>query len=463
MMLKYTDLHNYQVQAKNFALENPKSGLFLSLGAGKTIITLSTLSECNNGTVLLLGPLRVMKTVWMQEGKNWEHTQGLKFNQLAGLKPKERLKRLANGAGKINLLNIELLQWLMDNLYEWPFDTVIVDEFSMFKNPSTKRFKLAKKYFRLSKRVMGLTGTPTPNTLLNLWSQLFLLDSGERLEKTYSKYKLKYFHQTDFQGYVWALNEGADKIIYDKVSDICMSLNAGDFIDLPDVVYNDVTVYLEKAERSTYERLRQDEIIHFLETQQTVTAVNAAVLANKLIQLASGTIYDEDGETVNVHDRKLEAFEDMIEELAGQAVLVAYRFKSDLAKLKAAYPNVPVMGKIKYNGMSDEDLCVAWNNKELPMMFVSPAADSHGLNLQYGGNNIIEYTPDWSWERTEQLYGRLARQNQQHPQVFVHRLLTHDTFDQKVIAKLKTKAKGQNALLEAVKMEIESDQTETES
>lgn len=451
-MLKHSDLHNYQLKAITFAVQNMFAGLFLSLGAGKTVITLSMLSEVSHGTTLVIGPLRVMKTVWEQEAGDWEHTKHLKFNQLAGLTPKKRLKQLTEGEGKINLLNIELLPWLFDNLYDWPFDTLIIDEFSMFKNSKTKRFKLAKKYFHLSKRIVGLTGTPAPNSLLNLWSQMFLLDKGKRLGRTMGGYKMKYFDQADYQGYVWDLKDGADKEIYNRIGDICMSLNAGDYIDLPEIVHNDVNVYLERDERDTYEELKAIEILHFQETNQTVTAVNAAVLAGKLIQMASGTVYDEEGVTINLHDRKLDATIDMVEELAGQPVLIAYRFKSDLAKLSKAFPEAPIMGKTK---MGDEKLCELWNLQKIPVLLISPASAGHGLNLQYGGHHIIEYTPDWSWERTEQFYARLARQNQQQSQVFVHRILTHNTFDQRVIMKLRQKERGQNALLDAVKMEID--------
>lgn len=452
-MLTESQLHSYQTKSVQFAIDNKKCGLFLSLGAGKTATTLTVIAKTKPKTTLILAPYRVAKTVWIQEAGKWEHTQHLEFNQLAGLTPKSRLQRLNQAKGKINVINVELFQWLLENLTEWIFDMVIIDEFSMFKNPSAKRFKHAKKFFKLSNRVIGLTGTPAPNSLLNLWSQIFLLDNGNRLESTMMRYKLKYFHTTDRMGYVWEINDGDSEDIYQRVSDICMSLKAGDFIELPEIVHNDITVELSKSERKIYQQMETETILNFVNTGQTVTAVNAAVLSGKLIQLASGTVYDEEGNTINVHDKKLEAVQDMIEELSGDPVLVAYKFKSDLAKLRKLLPDAPIMGHFQDG---DEKLCDLWNNKKIPIMLISPASAGHGLNLQFGGHNIIEYTPDWSWERTEQFYGRLARQNQTNPQVFVHRILTDKTFDQRVVSKLKRKESGQNALLEAVKMEIEN-------
>lgn len=457
LMLKRTDLYNYQSQAVDFAKNNPKCGLFLSLGAGKTIITLTTLSEIDYGTVLLIAPLRVAKTVWIKEAKNWEHTQKLEFNQLTALTPKKRLAQLVKGGGKINIANIDIFQWLLNNLYEWPFDTVIVDEFSMFKDQSTKRFTNAKSCFKLSSRIIGLTGTPAPNSLLNLWAQLFLLDEGDRLEDKYTAFRYKYFNRIENNPYAWALKPFAEEEIHKNISDIVISINAGDFIELPELVYNDVDVYLDKKERKLYEDMIRYEILLFRETNQVVTAANAAVLAGKLNQLASGTLYDEDGKVVNVHDRKVEALEDMVEELSGEPVLIAYKYVADLEKLKELYPDAPIMGKEKYNGFDDEELCDRWNDGEFTIMLISAGGASHGLNLQYGGHHIIEYTPNWSWEKTEQFYARLCRQNQSSPQVFVHRLLTYNSFDQRVLAMLKSKEKGQNRLIDAVKMVIKDE------
>jgi len=450
-MLNKSNLYNYQLQTIEFAKKNKKCGLFLSLGAGKTISTLTLLAEVTPGSTLIIAPIRVARTVWIQEAAKWQHTKHLEFVQLAGLSPKKRLAALQEGFGKICIINVELIQWLFSVLDVNPFDTIIIDEFSQFKNPNTKRFKAVKKLFRQSDRVIGLTATPAPNSLINLWSQLYLLDEGKRLSPYITHYREKYFTQSPYSEYVWELKPGSEKKIHNTISDICISLDAGDFIELPNIVYNDIRVELSVADRNLYNEMKNNEIIYFKELNKVVTAVNAAVLAGKLLQLASGTLYSVDKTVINIHDKKLDAVIELVEQLVGNPVIIAYKYVCDLEKLRIAFPGAPIMGKYPEG---DELLCQRWNNGELPIMLLSPASASHGLNLQYGGHNIIEYTPDWSYERTDQFYGRLARQGQLQKRVFIHRLIVNDSFDERVIQVLKDKARGQNALLDAVKIEI---------
>lgn len=443
-------LHDYQTYSKNWIIEKPFCGLLLDMGLGKTLTTLTALNdlkydyiELNN--VLIIAPLRVADKTWPDEIQKWDHLQHLTFSKVLG-STKKRIEALAEPAD-IYLINRENVVWLVEYYGKsWPFETVVIDELSSFKDPSSKRFKALRKVRPLMKRVIGLTGTPAPNNLINLWSQLYLLDRGERLEPRVTHYRAKYFQPGQRDGHVvynWSLLPGAEERIYDLISDICISMKSKDYLQLPERLDNVVEVDLTAKERANYQKLEREYILS-LETD--VIASNAAVLANKLLQFASGAIYDEDKNVLTIHSQKIEALKEIVEEAQGEPILVFYNFQHDLERIKNAFPQAREL-----QGAEDMD---EWNNGQVPLLLAHPQSAGHGLNLQAGGHTIVWFSLTWSLEYYQQANARLMRQGQQH-NVIVHHLITKDTIDERVLKVLQGKEKGQDALLEAVKARLE--------
>lgn len=444
-------LHDYQRFSADWILDHPYCGLLLDMGLGKTLSSLTAIEELLHtfesvDKVLVIAPLSVAEKTWSDEIEKWDHLNHLTFSKILG-NQKQRLEALGKKAD-VYLVNRENVVWLVDYYKKrWPFETVIIDEISSFKDPKSKRFKALRKVRPLIKRLVGLTGTPAPNTLIDLWPQIYLMDQGERLGKTIGAYRNRYFTPGQTAGHVvysWSLKPGAEEEIYSKISDICVSMKSKDYLNLPPRVNNIIEVALNKKEEMQYKQLERDLLLPLNDSD--VVASNAAVLSNKLLQLANGCIYDEDGESQFIHDAKIEALERVIEDAQGQPILMFYSYKHDLARIQKRFKEAKSLdvkaGDIK-----------KWNNGEIPLLLAHPQSAGHGLNLQQGGHIIVWFGLTWSLEYYQQANARLDRQGQKES-VIIHHIVTRDTLDEKVIKVLEQKEKGQDALLEAVKAKI---------
>lgn len=444
-------LHDYQRFSADWVLDHPYCGLLLDMGLGKTLSSLTAMEELLHtfesvDKVLVIAPLSVAEKTWSDEIEKWDHLNHLTFSKILG-NQKQRLEALEKKAD-VYLINRENVVWLVDYYKKrWPFETVIIDEISSFKDPKSKRFKALRKVRPLIKRLVGLTGTPAPNTLIDLWPQIYLMDQGERLGKTIGAYRNRYFYPGQTSGYAvysWCLKPGAEEKIYSKISDICVSMKSKDYLKLPPRFNNIIEVALNKKEEKQYKQLERDLLLPL--TDSDVVASNAAVLSNKLLQLANGCIYDEEGEPQFIHDAKIEALERVIEDAQGQPILIFYSYKHDLARIQKRFKEAKSLdvkaGDIK-----------KWNNGEIPLLLAHPQSAGHGLNLQQGGHIIVWFGLTWSLEYYQQANARLDRQGQKES-VIVHHIVTRDTLDEKVIKVLEQKEKGQDALLEAVKAKI---------
>ena len=438
-------MHDYQHRAVNFILDKKKVALFLSMGCGKTVSSLTALVDLLDSMavnkILIIAPLRVANTVWHTEAENWQHTKGLKINICTGSE-KNRRAQLHKSAD-VYVINRENVEWIVE-LYgkKWPFDCVIIDESSSFKSPSSRRFKALKKTVSLTEYCVLLTGTPSPNGLLDLWSQFYLLDHGARLGRTMTAYKQRFF-KSDFMGYKYELRKGASDEIYSLIADITLSMQADDYIKLPDRIDSSVFVELPPAKLKSYKDFERESILE-LEDSDDVEAVNAAVLGNKLLQFANGAIYtDALGNWSDLHRVKLDALNDIIEDNAGENILIAYNYKTDLERLKKKFPDAVVMDK-------DGEAVARWNNNEIKLLLAHPASAGHGLNLQKGGSLIVWFGMIWSLELYQQFNARLHRQGQTKPCRVVH-IVASQTIDEKVLTVLSDKNAVQNNLLTALK------------
>ncbi|WP_270578010.1 DEAD/DEAH box helicase [Caldibacillus thermoamylovorans] len=447
--------HSYQAFAIQRVIDEPAVGLFLDMGLGKTVTTLTAVTELLHNyfsihKVLVIAPKRVAEDTWSRETEKWDHTKYLKVSKVLGSQ-KERKAALGSQAD-LYVINRDNVDWLVQyygNGKEWPFDMVIIDELSSFKSPSSKRFKQLRKVRPFIERIVGLTGTPAPNSLIDLWPQLYLLDQGKRLGKTVTSYRDKYFRPgrrdpSRFIVYTWDLKEGAEEEIHEKISDICLSMKAKDYLVLPERVDNIITVKLDEKERKLYKRLERDKLLEFGE--QDVIANSAAGLVGKLLQLANGEVYDDGGNKVHIHDRKLDALEEIIEESQGQPILLFYSFRHDRDRIMQRFKQAEELGQ--------SDSIRRWNNGEIPLLLAHPASAGHGLNLQDGGHIIVWFGLTWSLELYQQANARLDRQGQKNS-VIIHHILVEDSVDEQVLKVLQGKEKGQDALLEAVKARIE--------
>ena len=445
-------LHPYQKYAVQWIIDHPYCGLLLDMGLGKTLTTLTALEwmiDLLGGVkkALIIAPLSVAKNTWPAEVAKWDHTKHLTTSLVLGTEAK-RIKAL-NQEADLYITNRENVTWLV-NYYKrrWPFDTVVIDELSSFKSSNATRFRALRKVRPLMKRVIGLTGTPAPNSLMDLWPELYLLDQGERLGKTIGSYRRSYFHPGAGDGHIvykWELDQGAEPKIYDAISDIAVSMKSGDYLKLPPRTDNTVEVELKPGQMKQYKQLESDFILE-AEEDGEITASNAAVLTNKLLQMANGAIYDDEKRVVHIHDQKLEALKSIIDEAQGQPVLVFYQYKHDLIRILEAIPEAKALD------VKSDDID-RWNCGEIPVMLAQPQSAGHGLNLQQGGHIIVWFSLTWSLEYYQQANARLDRQGQTQP-VIVHHLVAKDTIDEQVLKVLQGKAKGQNALLEAIKARI---------
>ena len=433
-------LHAYQEYAKDWILAHPYCGLLLDMGLGKTLTTLSAIDELKNifginYKILIIAPKKVAEETWSTEIEKWDFD--LTYSKVLG-STKQREQALAEEAD-IYLINRENIVWLVEYYKtKWPFGFVIVDELSSFKSSKAKRFRALRKVRPKIERVVGLTGTPAPNSLIDLWPQMYLLDRGERLETSQTRYKNKYFYPDKQNGHIvysWGLRPGSEEAIYGQIEDICISMKAKDYLKLPP--RTDSVVPVQLSNLATYKQMEQDLVLDF--KGQEVTAANAAVLVNKLLQLANGAIYDDEKQAIHIHDDKLDALENIVEDSQGQPILVFYQYQHDLDRIKARFPQAEEL----------EDLD-RWNQGEIPILLCHPQSAGHGLNLQKGGHIIVWFGLTWSLEYYQQANARLDRQGQTDP-VIVHHLVAQNTVDEKVLRVLQGKEEKQDMLLEAVK------------
>jgi SNF2 family DNA or RNA helicase len=435
--------YEYQLFAINRIIEQPIVGLFLDMGMGKTICSLTAVAELIKkhtvNKVLVIAPLRVVESTWSREAEKFNHTAHLKVVKVLGAK-KAREAAICRHAD-IYVINRENVVWLV-NYYKnnWPFDMVVIDELSSFKSHKAKRFKALTKVRKYIKRIVGLTGTPAPNSLMDLWAQIYLLDEGVRLGNRFTGFQDRYFNpdQRNYQTntiYSWKLKQGADEAIHKKISDICISMRANDWLDLPERVNNVISVSLSDNKRKVYKKLESDLLLPFEEGD--IVADTAANLTNKLLQMANGAVYDE----------KLKALADVIEAANGKPVLVFYNYRHDLKRIKANFPEARTL--------ESSNEIEEWNKGHVPILLVHPKSAGHGLNLQFGGHILAWFGLTWSLEEYQQANARLYRQGQQH-HVIVHHLVTKDTIDEDVMKALEGKAVGQEALITAVKARMES-------
>lgn len=439
--------YDYQTYCTDYIIRHPYCGIFLDMGCGKSIITLTALwllaLDCFDiGKILIIAPKRVAEDTWPKEIKKWEHLTGLTYSLVLGSK-KQREEALLKKAA-IYIINRENVVWLVEN-HPWDFDTLVIDELSSFKSNKAERFKALKKVRPKTQRVIGLTGTPAPNSLLDLWPQMFLLDMGERLGRFIGGYRDRFFRPDKRNKeiiYSYKPREGAEESIYQLINDICISMKAVDFLDMPDKLCNRIEVSMDKKEKELYKEFKRDMIITLKGDE--IDAINAAGLSNKLLQMANGAVYGENKKVVSIHDKKLDALEDLIEAANGKPLLVAYWYKHDLARISNRFD----VRTIQTSKDIDD-----WNEGKIPVALIHPASAGHGLNLQEGGSTIIWFGLTWSLELYQQLNARLWRQGQKHTVVIQH-IVTTGTHDEDVMRALENKDTRQSALIAAVKARI---------
>ncbi len=442
--------HKYQRIALERIYDTPRVGLLLDMGLGKTVITLTAIEDLIYNRfevekVLVIAPLRVAEDTWSRESQKWDHLKHLRISKVLGT-PTQRRKALAQDAD-IYIINRENVVWLTNELSSvgnaWDFDMVVIDELSSFKSSKAQRFRALKKYITRSKRVVGLTGTPAPNGLIDLWSQIYLLDGGERLGKTVTGYRERYFlpdkrNQTTIFSY--KPKEESEKAIYDKISDICVSMSAEDWLDMPERIDNVQHVQLSAAELKLYEEFEKEQYLEFM--QGKVTATSAAALTNKLLQFSNGAMYLDDGNYKVTSDKKLDALAEIVDTSQGQPILCFYSYRHDCERILKKFKNAK-----KLESAADIE---AWNNGDIPLLLAHPAGAGHGLNLQAGGNIIVWFGLTWSLELYQQANARLYRQGQQNT-VIIHHLITDGTVDARVLDSLQGKRDVQDELLESLK------------
>lgn len=446
--------HAYQKMAIQKICDTPRAGLFLDMGLGKTVITLTAIDELMYNRfeierVLVIAPLRVAEDTWSRESSKWDHLKHLRIAKILGT-PTQRRRALASDAD-IYIVNRENVVWLTNELSQvgdgWAFDMVVIDELSSFKSAKAQRFKALRKYITRSARVVGLTGTPAPNGLIDLWSEIYLLDGGERLGKTITGFRERYFlpnQRSQTMIYNYKPKDEAEQAINAKIADICISMRAEDWLEMPERIDNIQAVKLSDEELAKYNKFERDSYMQFLEGE--VMATSAAALTNKLLQYSNGAMYLPDGDYVKTSDAKLDMLEEIIDVSGGKPILCFYSYKHDLERIKERFKYAR-----KLESSADIE---AWNNGEIPLLLAHPAGAGHGLNLQAGGNIIVWFGLTWSLELYQQANARLYRQGQTNA-VIIHHLITEGTADETVLKSLQGKQDVQDGLLEALKAKYE--------
>ena len=452
MILSKANLHNYQKYSVDFIINHPAAALLLDCGCGKTVITLTAVNDLmfdrfEVHKVLIIAPLRVARFSWGAEIRKWEHLKNLRYSVVVGTE-KERRTALQQKAD-IYIINRENLPWLIENS-KFDYDMVVVDELSSFKNHQAKRFKAFMKVRPQVKRIVGLTGTPSSNGLMDLFAEFKLLDMGQRLGRFIGQYRSAYFQPDKMNGivvYSYKPLPGAEEKIYEKISDITISMKATDHLQMPELIMSRCEIELSPKERQKYEQLKKDLVLPVGEEE--ITAANAAALSGKLCQLANGAIYDDDKRAVQIHDRKIDALEDIIESMNGRPMLVAYWFKHDCDRIAERLSEL----KVPFAKLDTDESIEKWNRGEIPVALIHPASAGHGLNLQSGGSTLVWFGITWSLELYQQTVARLWRQGQKQTVVVQH-IIAKNTIDENIMAALEKKEHTQSALIDAVKANI---------
>ena len=448
--MKYSP-HDYQKYVTDFILHHPVAAVFLDMGLGKTAITLSAIFDlCLDSfmvrKVLVIAPLRVARDTWPDEIRKWDHLRSLTYSVAVGTETERKAALMQKVS--VYLINRENIQWLIEESgLPFDYDMVVIDELSSFKSYQAKRFRSLLKVRPTVRRIVGLTGTPSSNGLMDLWAEFRILDLGKRLGRFITHYRNAYFVPDKRNGQVifsYKLREGAEEEIYAAISDITISMKAVDHLKMPECVMNEVKVILSEKERKTYDTMKADLVVSL--GDEEIEVGNAAALANKLSQMANGAVYGEDKRVFPIHDRKLDALEDLIEAANGKPVLVAYWFKHDLERIQKRF-NVR---EIK----TSRDI-TDWNSGKIPVAVIHPASAGHGLNLQAGGSTLIWFGLTWSLELYQQTNARLWRQGQKSETVVIHHIIAENTIDERIMNALRKKDKTQSALIDAVKANLE--------
>ena len=441
-------LHDYQEYAVKFVEEHSVSALLLDMGLGKTIITLTAINNLmfdmfQVKKVLIIAPLRVARDTWPAEIEKWKHLKHLRYSVAIGTS--DERKTALNTDADIYIINRENVDWLVSNT-KFDYDMVVIDELSSFKNHQTKRFKALMRVRPKVKRIVGLTGTPASNGLMDLFAEFKLLDMGQRLGRFITQYRNAYFQPDKQNGYIvysYKPLPDAEEKIYDRISDITVSMKAVDHLQMPELISTEYVVTMSDEEKEKYIEMKRELVLQLPDGE--ITAANAASLNNKLCQMSNGAIYDDSGEIIPIHNRKLDALEDIIESANGKPVLVAYWFKHDAERIKARFQ----VREIK----TSKDI-IDWNSGKIPVAVIHPASAGHGLNLQQGGNHLVWLGLTWSLELYQQTNGRLFRQGQKSSTVVIQHIVTKGTVDERILKALETKDKTQSALMNAVKAEL---------
>ncbi len=446
--------HDYQKYATEFILAHPIAAVILQMGLGKTVCTLDAINQLMYDRfevrkVLVIAPLRVAKVTWSDEIKKWDNLSHLRYSIAVGTEKERRDALLAEA--DIYIINRENIQWLVEkSKVPFEFDMVVIDELSSFKNWNSKRFKAFMQVRPRVKRIVGLTGTPSPNGLMDLFAQFKCLDMGKRLGRFITQYRNNYFVPDRMNGqivYSYRLRPGADKQIYDKISDITISMKALDHLKMPELIETRYPVYMDEVEQELYDELKKDYLLPFKE--QEITAANAATLSGKLVQMANGAIYSDNKEAIPIHSRKLDALEDIIEAAQGP-ILLCYWYQHDLERITKRLDRL----KVEYARISSPGSIEMWNRGEFQVGLIHPASAGHGLNLQQASNHIVWFGLTWSLELYQQTNARLWRQGQKQETVVVQHIVTAGTIDEDILDALMHKEAGQNKLLNAVKAQM---------
>ena len=441
--------HTYQTRLKDFILAHRYAFLTVDMGLGKTVTTLTAIAELLDcvevARVLVIAPKSVAENTWTSECAKWDHLAHLRVSVVMG-DEKRRLKALADEAD-IYVINRDNVAWLTKQQgARWSFDTVIIDESSSFKNPQAQRFKALRRVRPFIRRLVLLTGTPSPNGHMDLWSQMWLIDMGERLGRTLGAYRTRYFRPGRSNGHVvynWSLLPGAADAISEKMADVTVSLKAEDWLEVPDLIESDVRIRLSSDEMERYRNFERDQIMTI--AGEDIVAITAAALANKLLQFTGGAMYDQDHEFHKVSDAKLRALDDILEAADGDPVLVFYQYRHELERLQERYAG---MRPVTFSG--EPEILKEWNEGRIPLLLCQPASVQYGLNMQQGGHIIVWYTPTWNLEQYQQANARLHRQGQERP-VICYRLVCSGTIDDKVVGALRGKDGAQEALLRMIR------------
>lgn len=446
--------HDYQRYATEFILSHPIAAVILQMGLGKTVCTLDAINRLMYDSfevskVLVIAPLRVAKVTWSDEIKKWDNLSHLRYSVAVGTE-KERIEALKKDAD-IYIINRENVQWLVEkSKVPFEFDMVVIDELSSFKNWNSKRFKAFMQVRPRVKRIVGLTGTPSPNGMMDLFAQFKCLDMGARLGRFITQYRNQYFVPDRMNGqivYSYRLRPGAEKQIYDRIDDITISMKAMDHLKMPELIETRYPVYMDEVEQTQYDEMREDYLLPYKE--EAITAANAAALSGKLCQMANGAVYSESGETVHIHDRKLEALEDIIEAAQGP-ILLCYWFKHDLERITEKLDQL----KVSYSRIVTEENIRKWNEGKYDVGLIHPASAGHGLNLQHSSNHIVWFGLTWSLELYQQTNARLWRQGQKQDTVVVQHIVTAGTIDEDILDALQSKDASQTRLIDAVKARL---------